>query len=94
IQVSIPKLDNDNGKDHDVKVNITPGNFFIMIDLPKEWKNNDWVKFLKLKAVFDPWEQPKNVKVKVGKNGEKLSGPKVKVEKGKKIMISIKNVIF
>jgi hypothetical protein len=55
-----------------------------MIDLPKEWKNNDWVKFLKLKAVFDPWEQPKNVKVKVGKNGEKLSGPKVKVEKGKK----------
>jgi hypothetical protein len=45
IKVSIPKLDNGKGKDHDVKVNITPGNFFIMIDLPKEWKNNDWVKF-------------------------------------------------
>jgi len=94
VKVSIPKLDDDKGKDHDVKVNITPGHFFIMIDLPKEWKNKDWVKFLKLKAVFDPWEQPENVKVKVGKNGEKLSGPKVKVEKGKKIMISIKNVIF
>ena len=59
IKVSIPKLDNDKGKDHDVKVNITPGNFFIMIDLPKEWKNNDWVKFLKLKLSLIPGNNPR-----------------------------------
>jgi len=93
IKVSIPNLDENKGKDHDVKVHITPGNFFVMIDLPKEW-NGGGINFLTLKAIFDPHEQPKNVKAKVGKNGENLKGPKVKAENGKKIMIAFKNVIF
>ncbi len=94
IKVSIPDLDNGKGKDHDVKVHITPGHFFVMIDLPKELNGEGKIKFLTLKAIFDPHEQPKNVKDKVGKNGENLKGPKVKAENGKKIMITFKNVIF
>lgn len=94
IKLSIPKLDDDKGKDHDVKAQITPGKFFVMIDLPKEWKNGGWIKFLSLKAIFDPDDQPKKVREIVGNKGEKLNGPKVKVQKNKKILVSVKNVAF
>lgn len=94
LHFDFPGLEKKPGKAGAVKVHVTPGHFFVKIDLPKGNKGADWPGFLNFSLRFRPDEQTGTVKAQVGAKGEKLEGGKVKIEKGQKILVTVKNVFL
>lgn len=91
IRLDVPFIDDGPGKAPNVKVHLNGKHFFAQIKLPKGIRKGN---LLKVGLVFRPSDQGKDVRDKVGRHGEKLKGPKIKVTGGEKMMVTWKDLVF